>query len=236
MKKYTINQIIYNNSNDAFTIIDIKLINGLYKYTVKSLQTGYTTTLARSTVYSGKYKDNLKSHSKFNGIIGYINTAEHHKEYTLWYGMMQRCYNKNHEAYKYYGGRGITVSTRWHRFDYFVADIPLIRGYDENLFYKGKLYLDKDISGKKIYSIDACQFVDIGVNNIFTSKQSQIFKVHCPNGDIHIFNNKKQVADLFKLDLSSIVKCLNGKRTHHKHFKFEYIDANDYQKANSQVE
>lgn len=32
-----------------------------------------------------------------------------------WYAMHLRCYYKKHVAYKDYGGRGITVTWRWHR-------------------------------------------------------------------------------------------------------------------------
>ena len=32
-----------------------------------------------------------------------------------WYSMHLRCYYEDHVAYKYYGGRGITVCWRWHR-------------------------------------------------------------------------------------------------------------------------
>lgn len=35
------------------------------------------------------------------------------KEYKLWSNMLQRCYNKNHDKYKLYGGRGITVCFEW---------------------------------------------------------------------------------------------------------------------------
>lgn len=35
------------------------------------------------------------------------------KQYSMWEGMIQRCYNKNHKAYKNYGGRGILVCSYW---------------------------------------------------------------------------------------------------------------------------
>jgi hypothetical protein len=33
--------------------------------------------------------------------------------YNAWFGMIERCRNKKHKAYKNYGGRGITVCDRW---------------------------------------------------------------------------------------------------------------------------
>lgn len=34
-------------------------------------------------------------------------------EYTSWYSMKTRCYNKKRADYKHYGGRGITVCDEW---------------------------------------------------------------------------------------------------------------------------
>src|SRR4051812_8950676 len=33
--------------------------------------------------------------------------------YSVWYGVIARCYNPDHEAYDSYGGRGITVYEEW---------------------------------------------------------------------------------------------------------------------------
>jgi hypothetical protein len=43
--------------------------------------------------------------------------------YSTWYGMLQRCENPNHQAFKNYGGRGITVCERWHDFPAFLLDM-----------------------------------------------------------------------------------------------------------------
>jgi hypothetical protein len=37
--------------------------------------------------------------------------------------MIRRCENKRHKYWKHYGGRGIKVCRRWHRFDNFIADM-----------------------------------------------------------------------------------------------------------------
>ena len=45
------------------------------------------------------------------------NSATHGMEgtptYAAWCSMKQRCLNQNHEFYRHYGGRGITVCERW---------------------------------------------------------------------------------------------------------------------------
>jgi len=51
----------------------------------------------------------------------------HGKSYSsifrIWSGLFRRCYNKNFKAYKYYGGRGITVCERWFKFENFYEDM-----------------------------------------------------------------------------------------------------------------
>jgi hypothetical protein len=45
-------------------------------------------------------------------------------EYNIWCGMIQRCSDPRHEAFKNYGGRGITVCAAWREsFEQFLADM-----------------------------------------------------------------------------------------------------------------
>ena len=44
-------------------------------------------------------------------------------EYNIWLQMRARCKNPKHIAYKYYGGRGISVSMEWDSFKTFIEDI-----------------------------------------------------------------------------------------------------------------
>lgn len=50
---------------------------------------------------------------------GYSNSATHR----TWMAMMTRCYNSKVWDYKYYGGRGISICKRWHKFSDFLADM-----------------------------------------------------------------------------------------------------------------
>jgi hypothetical protein len=45
------------------------------------------------------------------------------KTYITWIGLLGRCENKNNAKYKNYGGRGITVCERWHKFENFYKDM-----------------------------------------------------------------------------------------------------------------
>jgi hypothetical protein len=54
-----------------------------------------------------------------HGTHGMTDTPE----YASWRGMKDRCQNKAHVAYKYYGARGIRVCKRWQSFDNFFSDM-----------------------------------------------------------------------------------------------------------------
>jgi hypothetical protein len=44
-------------------------------------------------------------------------------EYSVWAGMMRRCFNPREKAYVNYGEHGITVCKAWRRFENFFADM-----------------------------------------------------------------------------------------------------------------
>lgn len=43
--------------------------------------------------------------------------------YRVWTNMKARCLDKGHQAYKNYGGRGVTVCESWRTFENFYADM-----------------------------------------------------------------------------------------------------------------
>jgi hypothetical protein len=60
------------------------------------------------------------------------NNPGFHKMYTVWRGIVQRCYNKNHMAYRLYGQRGILMDDEWrHSPNKFYDDMypSYIKGY-----------------------------------------------------------------------------------------------------------
>ena len=70
-------------------------------------------------------------------------------EWIVWMAMRSRCLNKNHVAYKQYGGRGITICDRWvDSFENFYEDMG---------FRPEKHSLDR-IDNSKGYSKDNCKW------------------------------------------------------------------------------
>ena len=75
----------------------------------------------------------------------------HHKLYSIWTKMKQRCEKENDPTYKYYGGRGITVCEEWH------DNKQFFKWAKEN-GYKEGLTLDRvDVYGR--YEPSNCRWV-----------------------------------------------------------------------------
>lgn len=79
----------------------------------------------------------------------------HSKErlYITWYGMHRRCYNQNHDRYRWYGAKGILVCSEWHSFSTF-REWALINGYTD------ELTIDR-INSSGNYCPENCRWVDM---------------------------------------------------------------------------
>lgn len=81
---------------------------------IRHIRAGKSKSCGCHKKESAKRKDNK------NKTHGLTNT----REFRVWSGMKQRCYNENHKAYKNYGKRGIKICNRWlFSFNNFLADM-----------------------------------------------------------------------------------------------------------------
>ena len=86
-----------------------------------------------------------------------LNTDNHLKthgstqtrEYKIWVGIKGRCLNRNCKCYARYGGRGITLSNRWLRFENFIEDMGR---------RPGKGYSIERTDNSKGYSKENCKW------------------------------------------------------------------------------
>lgn len=54
---------------------------------------------------------------------GEANIKARSREYRAWIQMKTRCFNRKYHEFHLYGGRGITVCSRWESFENFLADM-----------------------------------------------------------------------------------------------------------------
>lgn len=128
-------------------------------YIIQFDDSGFVKTAYMHNISKGKVKDPYAKILCNVGCIGDTDYKNNEKEYHLWRGIIRRCYDPRRKDFYRYGGKGITVSERWHCFENFIKDLKSVEGYDEILFRQGALQLDKDIKGSKIYSLENCKFV-----------------------------------------------------------------------------
>lgn len=79
----------------------------------------------RSTVSYGQ--DLARGRTKSCGCLNAERRMQHGMAgthvYAVWQAMLQRCENPNAQRFEDYGGRGIKVCPKWHRFEGFFADM-----------------------------------------------------------------------------------------------------------------
>lgn len=194
-------------------------------YNIRFLESGYIDSVRSDSITKGLVKDNLSKSCCNIGSIGYINTREHRKEYGIWKDMIYRCYSPNDKSYKYYGEKGVKVCERWHRFDFFFADMETIHGFDKELFNQGKLRLDKDILsiGFKIYSPQTTMWVsDLTNQKRRTAEYNNKNKKYAifQDGHVELITNVSDFCRTYGLHRQNVNLCLAGKQTATKGFRF----------------
>jgi hypothetical protein len=95
-------------------------------------------------------------YTKSCGCLRISNIAQGHSReriYVTWKGMHQRCCNPDHDKYKWYGEKGITICDEWHDFIVF-REWAFKNGYTDNLT------IDR-INPDDNYNSNNCQWVDM---------------------------------------------------------------------------
>ncbi|CAM0045809.1 HNH endonuclease [Vibrio phage K437a] len=162
---------------------------------IEFIDTGYKTRVRVDAIKSGKIKDKLRP--TILGV-GFVGIGDHKTSsnsvvdpaYNRWYGMLSRCYDRGHKFFNYYGGKGVTVCKEWHNFQNFARWYtreckklgldPKDNGHE----------IDKDISGKKVYSPKTCKFITTQMNSEVS--KSKHYKFISPDNErVSLFNLRK---------------------------------------------
>ena len=105
------------------------------------------------------------------GCLRGINNQSGSRIHRIWGNIKQRCGNKNHNKYKYYGGRGIKLCEAWgSNFNVFF-DWASANGYKSNLT------IDR-IDNDKNYQPDNCRWVTRTTQNRNRGKRENCSSVY----------------------------------------------------------
>lgn len=154
------------------------------------------------------------------------------KLYSIWNGMLHRCYDTKKESeVKYYKNNNIFVDERWHHFPNFVDDVKKLEGWELKKAFWEDYSLDKDFYMSNKYGPETCKWACKTSQNINTSRASNgIIQITRPDGVVFITMNAKEFARDYGLDFSHVYKCIESGKLYDG-FKFERIyhsDSNYY--------
>ena len=147
----------YNNAKD----VEVRFLKTRFEMTVElgSIRKGEVKDPYAPSVY-GVGITGTKYPSRVNGV--------HTKEYKLWTGMLERCYN---DAYKKQRPtyEGCEVSDTFKSYEYFYEWCHSQIGFGNEGWH-----LDKDLltKGNKVYSEDSCIFIPNEINLLLTRREA----------------------------------------------------------------
>lgn len=158
------------------------------------------------------YLDGLRAKScgcvryKLSGLTRRIHGCTCTSLYHIWKSMKQRCCNTNSKAYKWYGGRGITICDEWKN------DYIAFRTWALNNGYNNNLQIDREDNNSN-YTSSNCRWV----TNIANMRNSRATKLNLKKVQQirSLYNNIKisqvLLSKLFNISNKQISSIINNK-------------------------
>ena len=158
-------------TNRCGDVVVVEYINSR-KVLIRFLNTNNERFVGMSDLKKGEVRDNEAFPVYSIGVMDIPNELRrgvpHPREYSIWNGIRQRCYNENarhlNPTYK-----DVTMSDNFLIYSYFKEWCNKQIGFDQD-----KWHLDKDIlsKGSKVYSENTCCFVPAEINTFLTNWKS----------------------------------------------------------------
>jgi thymidylate synthase len=220
-----IGNIYKNVEGRSFVVFDKFYKKRNIMYRIQFLDVGTKFDVRDSTLKQNKINKKLLygvGHYDLDSLGGDANME---RMYKIWSHMISRCYNPRDVNYKNYGGRGIYVCNRWHRFSDFVTDIVDLPGFYEWLFNKN-YQLDKDYYCANGYAPNTCVFLDSTKNagfkqnlHSYDSKTTVYFE-DGSTFDYVCFSELASTFPEYNFDSSKISRCIENEGYTHKKCSF----------------
>jgi len=194
------------------------------KYQICFKNTGYRAIYSKKEIKEEKAKDYY-----FPNILNVACLGNYDKDFPnikgvlrRWRLMIFRCYDPSHEAYHYYGERGIGVCNKWIVFEYFLEDYKKLLLNSSNLKRPSieRIDLNKD------YCLENCKLIELSSqqSNRGNSNWIDLYK------DGKLFASEKPICEIEKitnLPRYKIYRIINSKEykgwrmeSHKKEYKF----------------
>lgn len=137
-KAFSVRKLVFNSfvgimdNHRVVSIDSVKTNNVLENLKQIKIYSAYECIIdnckrnADSGVHCKLHRRRIKSGIPINKKIKGkgVNGLSHTKEYSSWWNMKNRCYNKKHTSYNHYRSKGITICDRWmDSFENFINDM-----------------------------------------------------------------------------------------------------------------
>lgn len=153
-------------TGQVFSRLTVLRKNGKAKYGQSlwecKCECGNTKTIIGSNLLRGLTKSCGCLNIELTLSRNLTHGLRYHVLYSVWTNIKTRCYNRNSDHYKDYGGRGIVMCDRWLIFDNFYNDV--IDSYKEGLT------LDRYLNNDGNYEPTNFRWATIGEQNRNTRK------------------------------------------------------------------
>lgn len=171
-----------SNSYGPFSVLRMegRDKHGNQLYLIQFQTTGFKTLYRKDKITKGSVYDPYYPSQEGVGYLGEMDFLGTDKDIlemlkVRWKGLLARCYNKDKDAYAYYGGKGVHVCDRWLNFTNFCKDVWILPKETQDYIFN--LELDKDIRGDGFcYSPATCCWVSKNKNQ--RARYNSTYVVH----------------------------------------------------------